>query len=858
MRGRTVAAASVAGLWLGAGCFHAAGAPDAGSASADSGMAAADAGAPPDAGSAADAGTFLDAGSPEPDAGTPGSDGGPAGACGPSGQPSCSTAADCPNATNFTCDPATNCCVFQCTAAADCGGPFDPGDPCAASTLGCTCTQGVCRSKPCTADSDCPAGLLCKGGICAKPDAAPAAGTVVVEPNPALMHVGVLQRFSATLLDANGRAVLLAPGSVVWSVSPAGAGSFNHDATGESALTPANPSAAFGDVTVTATVSSTGLSGAAIGTIYAAPAAGAAQLTLIDAQAGLPVTDATVAYSDGSGNLLSAAVGAASPLGVYALPPSPPAGAAMLNVFEASHADVSLALGTVTSQDLLLLLPQDPVTTSVGGTPAPVAGGLTGDFTQEPGILDPTDGEPAAAKGDIHFAVAGTALPADFADFSPAALFGPDHLVTINVGGSHTADIPLGVEMGFGTTYFACGYDALGPAGGCGLPPCANGATSGCLNAETDPTQADWASSAFACGLRPAWGIGGSIPFSQIAGQLGGLGSSQSALLGALLQHASGFASAVDFQVPYTLAPQVPASSVTDACTGQPETGGGVLPDPGKLNAEATLSLDTPVGAATQAVLPPLPAVKSAPQQEALVLAGAFVRGEGFVPLGLAGATTLSQNGTPSANGEVCDTAVTGSCSADGNVWLSVAPRHGGLEGGAFAVVAVAYGSATGTGPAAPGQPVATSGLVARFDPSQPLPAAVQLGGTSAPAFVQYAGGTSWTAATRTIFAKTWQGEAWLRFAFQNDVGKRWLVYTENSATGLVLPVPPSPFSDPTLDAGGTTSAEVSVAAIAAANPGIGLGDLVDFGRPAGTVATDLSAYATGWSNLPLCTGSGC
>jgi 2-(1,2-epoxy-1,2-dihydrophenyl)acetyl-CoA isomerase len=53
-----------------------------------------------------------------------------------------------------------------------------------------------------------------------------------------------------------------------------------------------------------------------------------------------------VQYSDGSGKLLPGAVTAGSPLGVYTLPATPPAGAALLNVFEANHAYVSLALAT--------------------------------------------------------------------------------------------------------------------------------------------------------------------------------------------------------------------------------------------------------------------------------------------------------------------------------------------------------------------------------------------------------------------------------------------------------------------------------------------------------------------------------
>ncbi len=711
--------------------------------------------------------------------------------CQIAGGTTCQTVGDCLNGTNFTCDSSSNCCVFFCNAVSDCGNATlgDPNDPCTTSSLGCVCDQGVCKSKQCSADSDCnSATLVCKGGNCQAPDPASLAATILVQPNPAILHVGAAQQFTATVLDSSGNAVILASGGVTWTVS----GNGTMSATGS--FSPTTASTTFGDTTITATVGS--VTGTAIGTIYAAPTA--LQVTLIDGAASIPVTDATVEYSNASGAVVGTALTTGDALGRYALG-APPTGATLLNVFEPNYQYVSVDVTALPpSNDVVLYLAQNVVTASVGGSPQPVVGGYTGDFTTQKGILDPTNGEPVSETGDIHVGIAGTAVPQDLLDISITALLGPSHDVTINIGGSHVVPLPQGIELGFGTTYFKCAYDGLGAAGGCGLPPCTGSNTTGCLNNETDPTKADWANSVFACGQRSAWGLGGGVPFSAISSQLGALAGgnvSVATILTAVLPDFSGFNSGVYFQVPYTEQAPVLASTVADACTGMDFTDSTPIPNPAQLTpaSKVPLTLDTPLALETQVTLPPLPSVgtgsSAACQSTALVLGGAIEPGYGLLPLGLSAGTILDPNNNPSASCKTYDTNPANSTDADGNVIMSIAPEHGGVERDTYGVVALSLDVSSIAGGSS--GPTAISGLVQTF-PSLPYGQSVTFPGISGfPAYLQKA---TYNPNNRTFANDTTNntGATWERLRFEDDLGREWITYFAPATASLVLPTPPT------------------------------------------------------------------
>lgn len=788
-----------------------------------------------------------------------GTDGGASGGCATSGATSCSGTdnSTCPNQANYKC--VANCCEFYCTTAQDC---VANNEPCKSSALGCVCDNLVCSTKVCSADSDCSgqSGAVCKGGSCVTADPVSSVATCVVQPNPAVLHAGQAQQFTVATFDSSGNALLTAPGSATWSITGAGAGASSFSSSTNGLLTVgATPSTAFGDTTITATFGSGGSSVActAIATVYA-PATAGSQLVLLDAQTLLPVTDAQVQFSDASGALLLTPV-TGNALGVYPVAATPPT-AALLNVFDPNYQYVSVSApaGSSLPADMVLLLGQNPIIDAA--TNQPLVGGYTGDYRSEPGILDPKKGEPASQSGEVHFGLAGTAIPQDMLDISLTELLGPKHPVDLTEFNT-TQNLPLGIEFGLSdATYYTCSYDGLGAPGGCGLPPCAAGQTSGCLNSETSPSAADWAKSRFACGQRSAWGLGGSVPLTMITSQIGSSGTSGvnvGAILGSVLPLFSGFNSGVAYEVPYTMAPPVPANQVKDSCTGSNFPDATPIPNPAALNSNVTLSLDTPLALSASVTLPALPKVGGQFQQTALVLAGADEAGIGLLPLGLS-AGTNTQGGVTSSTGQTydSDTPAGGTPVANGHVTVHLAPEHGGVERSPYGVVALALdlGSLTGS---AKGK-TAISGIAQTFPQGLPYGQSVAFP-SAANGFLGYAESVGYSWSTRTLANPSGvPGASWMRVRFQDGAQREWVVYFDPTTTGAVLPVPPTGMDDRTYssDASGGKASSTSAQAVEAVS-GTNYSSFLDFTN--GPVAADLVNHMAAFSSitlLPVCPGT--
>lgn len=353
----------------------------------------------------------------------------PSPTCQIDGGTTCSTVADCPNSTNYICDLSSFCCAFFCNAAADCS-----NDPCAASLLGCGCNPslngiggGVCVPKPCSADPDCNAsGIVCKDGSCVPVDPPGLAMSCRIRPGPFALHTGTGQRLHLAVFDDAGNAQRLAPETVEWEASD-DAGM----AVGDEVFDLV-PSTAFGAIEIRAKVGTTSCE--AYATVYGPPAGGN-RLVLIDANAGLPISDALVGWSDGrTGNWLATIADGGNALGEYTLGPEPSAqdgGIIFLNVFDERYAYLSVAVPrSGLPADAVVFLPQNaPFVPDAGN----VVGGIAGDFTKEPGILDRGAGEPVNQTGDIHIAFSGTALEGP-PELSMAEVFGPFREATVCIG----------------------------------------------------------------------------------------------------------------------------------------------------------------------------------------------------------------------------------------------------------------------------------------------------------------------------------------------------------------------------------------------------------------------------------------
>ena len=672
----------------------------------------------------------------------------------------------CPSQTNYTCQ--AGCCVFFCLAVSDCS-----TQACASSALGCVCDLGECQQKVCSEDTDCGAGKVCVAGACESPDTT-AAARCVVSPPLFVARTGLPTQLAVTAFDADGGVVRsgVAP---TFTVSD-GMGSVS--ATG--AFTDSQASTAPADVTVTATVD--GVSCTAAGTVYGA--ASNPQVTVIDANTALPVTDATVQISAAAnGTLLGTATVGGDALGRYAISGSTLALGGMVTVFEENYEFASAVApgfadgGTFgTMPDLIFVLTQtgklDPVSN------APYTGGYIGDFSKGVGPFSSS-----ANLGAVLLGLAGTAVPEDPANLSLGSLLGPS--VTVSIGGAigQSFPLPVGAEVSFAGENLDCTYEGLGAAGGCGLAVLDGGANP------------------FTCGNRPAWGLGGPIPSSQLESLLA---SPTAPTLGELLTIAApafpSFASGVGFDVPYAEQAPVLSDTVPNSCNAA-SPGKGTTPIPAPSNLTPfQLQLDTAVDLVADVTLPPLPQLAGACVQTAIVFGGVLSPQVGLLPLGMSAASILNAVGAPDATCLTYDPL--NATAADGNIGLHLAPAHGGFEGLPYGVLALA-GLDSSTG--------AVSGLLQSFA-DLPYDTAVSFSGQQ---FLGFAQGATYTSASRSfaLGAGLVTAPTLYRLRFVEGGGAatgpdgQWAVQVPPGSPPIVLPVPPSPFEDRTVGASANVEA---------------------------------------------------
>jgi hypothetical protein len=393
------------------------------------------------------------------------------------------------------------------------------------------------------------------------------------------------------------------------------------------------------------------------------------------------------------------------------------------------------------------------------------------------------------------------------------------------------------------------------------LPACANGQTAGdggCLNRGTDPTQADWKDSVFACGQRSAWGLGGSVPFSAFSAQLGNIASGEvdsGQLVSIILASLWNFQSDVFFHVPYTLRPLVPADQIDDSCTGAPFTDATPIPNTASLTSNIPLQLNTPADLEVQISVPPLPSVTlydwTACQTTALVLPGAIEPGSGLLPLGITSSTIVDAENNPSSNCETLDQ----NGHATGNVLMNVAPENGAVERDSYGVLALALDPASITG--------AGSGVTAMAGLIQTLPA-LPFGQnvTFNHGFPAYLQGATYNPNDRTFSNDTSHGAgaSWEQLRFQDDLGRTWVTYFGPATPSFVLPSPPNSCqacTDRTLTSSGSLASPVAQQVVA----NVSLSGFLDFTN--GPVAASLMEVVTGFSTVSIgcptgVTGGGC
>jgi len=619
------------------------------------------------------------------------------------GAPACRADDDCGGGN--TC--SESCCLPACASDGEC-------DPAACGPLGCVCDDGACRARVCSASAECDGGRICVAGACVEPAAADAAVSCVVAPRFAAIREGMERALAVTARDAAGAVI-----------HPSEPPSFTSSAPERVAVDEAGVArggASPGRVVITAAIG--GARCEAELWNHAAPAAGALRVVAIDEVSGLPLEGALVQLETGA-TPLTATTGpdGAAIFAAGAVPAAP----RTISVFHDDYAWITVA--ATGASDLLLplrrLVPDDR------------AGGFRGVFGPEE-LFHPDF---------VHAGIAGTSIPGNLIDLSVPLLVGPGRRTRVTIGATHDVDIPSGVILGLGNTWFKQEYQALGMAGGC-----------------DDPARAA------TCGLRSAWGIAGGVPLLDLPiDELveGGGDLEAGELLSRLLPHFQRFRSAVVRDLRFDLHP---------LRGGVPDWDRFARLD---LVATQRLSLRSTV------LLPELPRVGGAWMDGAVVFGGVEVPDRGVVPLGI----TAGIDADTAAGGIPDGRVDHPSGASNGEVPLRIAPAHGGLEGSDYVILALAADLSRGGCTATDRRGCsALSGLVERAA-SIPFGTVIDFGGAP---FVAPAEEASWTPSTRTFVrgARPAGDPGVLRLQLTGGGGRRWHVWMAADTATFQLPVP--------------------------------------------------------------------
>ena len=552
-------------------------------------------------------------------------------ACGGNGWPTtpdaglatCSTLAECTgNGGKQVC--LNSVCVNTCSSSAECQ---------TAATPGFVCEEAVCLSPACGNDSQCASGQSCLDGACKTAASASQVATCVVTPSPGDVRAASTLQLKVILQDADGKPVHLAAG-ISWAADVNGtidgAGLFTGSAAGDSTVT-----ATAGTRTCTSVVH-----------VYAAPAATALRVTVINTHTKEPVSGAKVLLANAGSTTATASTGADG-TAAFATPGAAPYD---VHVFAVGYSYTSFVQTGAT--DLLVpLAPYVPVPQRSGFVShlcdSKLSDPNTGDSTK-PQCPSP-EGEfaPLQDQGEaVHLAFFGSSVPNNLLDLSVDTLVGPMHSVTIALPGATTAKpltLPYGLVLGIGTNFFGTNNPRVYAEGG----------------------------------VRALWGIGGNINLSKVVTILSPLLQPNATVdIGTLLPQLLGFFGRLEAGA--VVGVQAPANGAAPTFKNQP------------------IQLTTPMRLRIDAISPKLPTLDGKVLDGVLAVAGALDYPLGFVPLGLTAGLSAKDN----AGGVLdptCDTT-SGTAPCDTNLLpVKFAPENGGTEGSpvALSLLALNFGGIT-------------------------------------------------------------------------------------------------------------------------------------------------------------------
>lgn len=531
--------------------------------------------------------------------------------CDREGIPACQRGGTCSNASLACSD---GCCLPRCASNGDCAAGSCGG-------ASCFCDDSICQQVVCSADADCDGGQACSGGECVAMPGAEQVASCRVEPSRWVTREGVAA--ASLTLQAYDRAGVPLPGigraAAKWESSDPSRGSF--DAAGD--LRGGSDGGAF---VVTATVGAASCT--ASFSNFGAPPAGSLRVVAIDELSGMPIADAPVQVESAAPVRARTGANGVAILQLSQLPAAP----RTISVLPADHTWLTL-VGT-SETDVLVPLRR--------GLSPERAGGFVGSF-------DPASFDPAL----LNAGLVGMSIPGSLVDLSFTVLLGPVARYDVELGGSRKVNLPQGLVLGLGNTWFKPGYQALGLPGSCA----------------DDAKTRDGA-----CGTWTAWGLAGGMPLEELPiDELaeGGDSLDVGRMLAHLLPHVRRFHSAVVRDVEF------------DRVATKMD-GGKAVPDTSRFT-NLDLRPTTRMGLRATVEVPDLPVASGRVLDGVVVLGGSLVPGRGLVPLGFTAGVDAGI-----AGGGVPTRKVREAGGAEGSLALRLSPAHGGTEGSPYAVVAMA------------------------------------------------------------------------------------------------------------------------------------------------------------------------
>lgn len=625
--------------------------------------------------------------------------------------------------------PEATCIKVTCASNADCDAPKE-----------CS-LEKTCKVPVCQVDGDCSQGDVCRDGACQAPFPTTDVARCEVVSRATAIRQGAHITLEAVSFNANGK--VLAGIAYDWTSSaPDAVAIEGQDAVGgtvEATATITAKPAGRADLTCERNVAITNFPNVATTSI---------RVVVVADDDGSPVGSANVIVD--AGGTMSATTAASGAASVTVA-----AGTMPTSVTVHKTGWQTLTILSPGSNDLFIPLPRIPDERQAGGFRGSV------DLS-------------ATEKLDIQLGLVGPAIPSNLLDFGLESLIGdfvPTRIEASQLMLDVEEDLPAGLMLGLGSQQFMADETRCQ-----GDMPGAN--ELGCFLARS------------AEGPGAGWALAGQLKISavtsianELSGVLGGDGGDIEIgpILTAVLPLLRTLNHAVNPSIVTEVHPKVAKPGTNADCTDPAQAADedlcqGDFTRYKKVPMAATSGLSV-LSTINVPNLPDLPGGTGC-ASGLVLLSGAALEGRGLVPLGVTAGVDVVESGSPDCMVDGIDEPFGDRSDPldDGQMPLSMAPLHSGIEGSDVFMLAVALDidSIANSGG------LSLSALVHRVDGGvKPIE-------TISGGFLDYPTGTI-TKSSRTVAVQNTSGAKVTRIELQGG-GNTWLVYAPATQTSITLP----------------------------------------------------------------------